>query len=46
MNQLTINFDSIFSFLINECNYPSYMFNKLNISDYGLLNAMKNYNNK
>ena len=45
-NYSHINFDSIFSFLINECNYPSYMFNKLNTSDYCLLNAMKNYNNK
>ena len=45
-NYSNINFDSIFSFLINECNYPSYMFNKLNTSDYCLLNAMKNYNNK
>lgn len=45
-NYSNINFDSIFSFLINECNYPSYIFNKLNISDYGLINAMQNYNNK
>lgn len=41
-----INFDYIFSFFINECNYPNYIFNKLEISKYNFLKTIKNYNDK
>ena len=39
-----MNFDYIFSFFINECNYPNYIFNKVDISRNNFLNAIKNYN--
>ena len=41
-----MNFDYIFSFLINECNYPINILNRINISYQGLLNAIKSYNDK
>ena len=40
-----MNFDSIFSFLINNCKYPTLIINKLDISDNGLKAAIQDYNN-
>ena len=39
-----MDFNSIFSFFINDCNYPNCILNKIKISDQGFFNAVKNYN--
>lgn len=40
-----MDFDSIFSFFINNCKYPVLIKNKLDISDSGLKSAIQDYNN-
>ena len=40
-----MNFDSVFSFLINDCDYPNLIINKLNINNSGFQQAIDNYNN-
>ena len=39
------NFDLYFNFLKNECDYSNYIFNNLEISNNGLLDAIKRFNN-
>lgn len=41
-----MNFDTIFSFFMNECDYPNCILKKQNISEKGLLNCIKQFNNK
>lgn len=39
-----MDFNSIFSFFINDCNYPNCILNKVKISDQGFFKAVQNYN--
>lgn len=41
-----MNFDSIFNFFIDECDYPNNILNQINISEEGLLKCIENYNKK
>ena len=40
-----MNFDSIFNFFINNCNYPKYIINKLEMNENGFSNAIISFNN-
>ena len=40
-----MNFDKIFSFFMNECDYPNCILKKQNISEKGMLNCIEQFNN-